>query len=58
VEVRSLVSAMEGKARSCRASLDAQNVHNALYGLQCMSSDHEVQSALEEKKDSDLDWSV
>ena len=33
--------------RSCTASLNAQEVGNAVYGLRCMSSDHvEVRSLL------------
>jgi hypothetical protein len=48
--------------RSCRESLSAQHVGNALYGMQCMSSDHvEVRSllsALDEKKDADSNWLV
>ena len=58
MEVRSLLSALEPKVRSCTESLNVQAVSSALYGLRGMSSNHvEVRSllsALDEKKDVDL----
>ena len=39
MEVRLMISALLGKVHSCKESLDAQNVGNALYGMQGMTCD-------------------
>lgn len=46
-EVRSILSALVHKVQSCKEALGAQELGNALYGLQGMSSDSaEVRSML------------